>query len=205
MRSEAMDAAETMRERFGQPYVFGRPYGIKATADFLQAVSQTAGADTDKDKLADELEKCREVLFDFAMRLRNQKTAAVVSGNYDLVRGMCGFLKEAGFHDVLGIVNHKLKGGKYAGGSALQNMTINPPEDEIPGILSDFKPDVVLGDAVLLELSKNIEKAGRYQMSNPNTGSFRFYGGTPFIGFNGVIYLCEALCNIVKIENRSAH
>ena len=204
MRSEAIDAAEVLRERFGQPYVFGRPYGIGAAADFLQALSQTIGENIDKDILASELEKCREVLFDFKMRLRNEKIKAMLLGNYDLVSGMGGFLKEAGFDDVLGIVNHKLKGGNYEGNDNA-NIKINPSEEEIGRFLSDFEPDVILGDAVLLEMSKDIEKAGRYQVSNPNIDSFRFYDGAPFIGFNGVIYLCEALCNIVHIKNGHGH
>ena len=204
MRSEAMDAAQVLKERFDQPYIFGRPYGVQATKDFLQAVSETIGIKLDEDSISAEMKKCGEVLFDLKRRMRNHGLKSIISGNYDLVMGMDELLGEAGIENILGIVNHKLKGGNYEGATR-DNMMINPSEEEIQGFISEYVPDIVLGDAGLLEMSEDINKAYRYQISNPNSNSFRFYDGTPFVGFNGVIYFCEVLCNVVDIEIGSAH
>ena len=204
MRSEAIDAAQVLQERFDQPYIFGRPYGAKATKDFLQTVSETIGVILDEEKVSAEFKKCREVIFDFNRHMKNHKLKSVISGNYDMVIGMNGLLDEFGIENVLGIVNHKLKGGKYEG-IRPGNMAINPSEEEIQGFITEYNPDVVLGDMVLLEISKDIKESYRYQISNPNSHSFRFYDGTPFIGFNGVVYFCEVLCNVVDIKMGSAH
>ncbi len=201
MRSEGLDAAEVLQNRFGTPHVFGRPYGVGATVDFLNAVSETAKRSYDGDRLRKEIGECKKALFELRQHIKRQRLRWMVSGGYDLVRGIKALLREMEFEDVFQIVNHKLKGKKYAGyNDAINQLKVNPSEKEIIKDISAFRPNVVLGDAALLDMTSHDECAYRYQISNPNHRQFRFYDGAPFIGFGGVKYLSEVFCNMIETD-----
>ena len=201
MRSEGIDAAEVLQNRFGMPYVFGRPYGIKATADFLNTVSEMAKKSYDKDKLRNEIDESKKALFELKQHIKKLRLRWMLSGNYDLVLGIGELLGEIEYEDVFQIVNHKLRGKKYIGyDAAINQLKVNPSEKEITKAISEFKPNVVLGDAALLDMTSHDASVFRFQTSNPNHRQFKFYDGTPFIGFNGIKYLSEAFCNMIETD-----
>lgn len=201
MRSEGLDAAEVLWERFEQPFVFGRPYGVKATVDFLRAVSKITGKRIDEHKLQNEIMVCKKNIFTLKKQFNKHKLRFLLSGNYDLVLGFEEFLKELGVENTFKIINHKLSGKKYFGyDDNADGIKVNPSEEEVINYLSELKPNMVFGDATLLEMAEQRDNVYRYQISNPNRRQFRFYDGTPFIGFNGVMYLCEVFFNVMDCQ-----
>ena len=48
IRREGVPAAEALRERFGTPFVYGRPYGIEGTANWLRDAGRALGLPPDE-------------------------------------------------------------------------------------------------------------------------------------------------------------
>lgn len=76
----------------------------------------------------------------------------------------------------------------------------NPSEEEKESILTEVNPQIVLGDGILLEMAKDVPM--KIQVSNPNLHQIKIYDNTPFMGFNGAVYLIEVLLNQIN-NNRN--
>jgi nitrogenase molybdenum-cofactor synthesis protein NifE len=57
LREEGKKAAEELKERFGTPYLFGRPYGYKGTEDWLKRISETLKIDLNQEFINKEQKK----------------------------------------------------------------------------------------------------------------------------------------------------
>lgn len=187
--NEGLAAAKLLQEKFGTPYVYAAPYGYSGTVQFLEQVGEAIG------KAANPLvlmrikmkEKGMAMLGMFAMMGGGRvRPAAVIKGDYDLVKGVSTFLEQAGIKVEHKICAHSLK------------SIVEPVEDteayaEESGWLTVIKPlqkTLVLADDVAL-----------LQCADSNTKvliSAPFFNGVvathlPFMGEKGADFLLEKI------------
>ncbi|MBR6114444.1 MAG: nitrogen fixation protein NifE [Oscillospiraceae bacterium] len=97
IRREAIPAAEYLRKRFGTPYVYGRPYGIRGTGDWLRQVGETLGAAPSAEFIAAE-ERLLYGQIDSPYRTLDsnawsypEEAVLTIGGHYDVVKGIRDF------------------------------------------------------------------------------------------------------------------
>ncbi len=195
MRSESLDGAEILKERFGQQYVIGRPYGKGATLQWIESVARLTGKDIARGRLEADLDDCEKALARVGELGEQCECRILISGNYDSVFGLGGLMREMGFDRIFGIVNHEKQGAYIDFPDGFADMRINPTEDEKQAFMEKIEPDIILGDGVLLDMAK--KRPGVYcrQVSNPNIQRVSFFDGTPHVGFGGTVHLSDIVCN----------
>lgn len=190
IRSEGIKAAKYLESEHDVPYILSRPYGYSETVSFIQAVENFIGDSNDLAEL--------NVLKSTVSQLKRHDVACrvAVSGNVDAVNGMMKFLDELQLGELKGIVNHKKPVNSL--NDLNECISFIKSEQEKYDILDEFKPDIILGDGVMEKYAKDKDIAF-YQVSNPNLEKIMLYDGTPYIGVNGGMYLCEILQNLIKL------
>lgn len=199
IRSEGIDGAEVLKKRFGQNFIKGRPYGIIQLDEFITSIEDLTGLVRNLEKYEVMIESMTRSVKRVETMNKHENYKILVSGNLDATYGVTKFLRECGFIEIKGLVNHKR--GKKNFSDENKELVYNPTEFDKKNILEEFKPDIILGDAVLIEFAKENKITTVMQISNPNINTLMLYDGTPFIGSNGVNYLCERLANLIKDLN----
>ncbi len=97
IRREGIPAAEYLKKRFGTPYVYARPYGIKASSAWLRSVGEVLGAAPSEEFIAAE-EKLLYGQIDAPYRTLDsnawsypEEAVLTIGGHYDVVKGIRDF------------------------------------------------------------------------------------------------------------------
>lgn len=97
IRREGEPAARHLQQRFGTPYLLGRPYGLDGTRRWLEEIAQLAGLTADSAFLRAQQELCRQQLaavmpaFAHMVRAHPAETALSLGGHADVVKGILAF------------------------------------------------------------------------------------------------------------------
>ncbi|WP_371377089.1 nitrogenase component 1 [Sporomusa aerivorans] len=97
IRREGEPTARHLRERFGTPYLAGRPYGIDGTMRWLEEIAQISGLTADDAFLNAEREFSRRQLAPVMPSFRNivhahpEEAVLALGGHADVVRGILSF------------------------------------------------------------------------------------------------------------------
>ncbi len=100
IRQEGEKAAIHLKERFGTPYLRGRPYGLKASAQWLSEVGRLLGRVPNPAFLASETLEVEEVLkaamprIRFLKKQQPKKARLSLGGHTDVVKGIGQFATE---------------------------------------------------------------------------------------------------------------
>lgn len=78
-------------------------------------------------------------------------------------------------------------------------IEFNLNEEEIEIYLNTSSIYLLLADGATLKL--NHKSKLQFQISNPNLLKHSIYPYTPFVGFNGALYLIQCLFELDKIKN----
>lgn len=187
LRSEGINAAKTLESRFGTPYVFGKPYGLKGTLQWIEKISQTLKVNCNYEFInseVNELEKGLKAALSYNAQFKN--SSVVIGGHIDVVSGLVGFLRdEAGF-----TLCHAWCNSPNMATETIPFYKENQWEEIIK--TEDYK--ILMGNAVALNLSKN--QCKKIQIDIPNY-EFHFlkYPYTPYVGFRGALYLLNKCLN----------
>ncbi len=205
LRSEGLAAAEILQERHGQNYVTGCPYGLKGTVAWLEKIGAALGRKPDAGYLAEETSVLQPQLFRQRMAFfAYRKLRTVLAGAYDFLAEFAPFLaEELGLELAVLIVNHQLgKDHRHGLSPALRERLIEVDQEAaVDALLKEIKPQVVLGDGMLLERAG--ASAIKIQVSNPNLDRILLYEHTPLVGFRGATYLLELLLNGVRVQGKA--
>ena len=97
IRREGIPAAEYLQKRFGTPYLYARPYGIRGTSAWLRRVGETLDTAPSEDFL-DAEEKLALMQIDQPYRTLEsnawsypEEAVLTIGGHYDVVRGIRDF------------------------------------------------------------------------------------------------------------------
>ncbi|KAF5086214.1 Light-independent protochlorophyllide reductase subunit B [anaerobic digester metagenome] len=202
IRSEGIDGAIVLKEKYDQKFVCINPYGMCKTLEFIENIKTLIGIIPDEKKFAEEVSECNAAISRIKDVISFKDINAVICGNHDLILGIKSFFHEMGINSVCSMVNHLVKGDNYFR-DGLGDVLINPDEDKIEQMLTRIKPELIWGDGTTLQISRNLGFNNSFQIANPNNGVIKIFHYAPFIGFHGTIYLCEVLCNMLLSQMHS--
>lgn len=188
--SEALEAAEYLKEKFGTPYVYCPPYGYKKTMAFLQQVSAAAGKPIAPALMAELGKKTRNfgMLGMYAMMGGLKKRPqAVVKADYDTVCCIAEFLKEAGFDVTHKICSHALKSVM----NPVPDVKFYADEKERLDIFRSLQNTLVLADDISIMQCDNTNTCLR--ISAPVINGSQVATHLPFMGIKGADYLMETI------------
>ncbi|MEW8955930.1 nitrogenase component 1 [Clostridium sp.] len=187
LRNEGINAAKTLKKRFGTPYVFGRPYGLKGTMQWIKEISEALNVKFNDEFIIAEQDELQEALnTSLSYNSQFSKPSITMGGHIDVVSGIMDFLK-------------------YEAGFEISNIWCTSPDmktDSIPfykesqweKVIKDGNYKILMGNAITLDLCKNNSK--KIQIDIPNY-EFQFlkYPYTPYVGFRGALYLLSKCLN----------
>ncbi|MBS4021068.1 MAG: nitrogenase component 1 [Dethiobacter sp.] len=205
LRGEGSECAEILKERFDMDYYIGCPYGFRGTLQWVRNMAKTFSIKANDIYLYQQLDQGKKHLMRINHALFNYSNFnGILAGSYDFVTDIHPFLTEEIMINIEKvIVNHSLRGEGYRRpAKALEHkLAVNPGEEEKEVILSKVAPEILLGDGVLLEMGAHVPV--RIQVANPNPRHYyRIYDNTPFMGFNGAIYLIETILNQIHANRK---
>jgi nitrogenase molybdenum-iron protein alpha/beta subunit len=190
IRREGVPAAKLLEERFGAPWLYGRPYGIEGSAAWLKAAGEAFAREPDRSFLESEqslalrqIDFAREYLKNSAWEYP-EDAVLDIGGHYDVVKGILGYAT----------TELPLKKGI---------CWCDCPEmgdGDIPCFDEDRWTAVVEGHTkgYLMFSGEALLWAGKntaLQISNPDIG-FRIHPyDPPFVGFRGAVHLVNLWIN----------
>ena len=205
LRSEGIDCAEILQEKYGMPYVYGSPYGIKGTYQWIKNIESTCSLKGNDLYFAGQAGKAQKHLHKFAHTAFMYKNmTGILSGGYDFVLDILPFLRDELRLEIKKVlVKHKEKGfGRKLPASLKEILLFDVDEEEMARLITEVNPSLLLGDGVLLELGPHVPV--RLQVANPNLSHvIKIYEHTPFMGFNGAVYLTELLLNQLHANRKN--
>lgn len=189
LRKEAVKAAELLKERFGTPFIYMRPYGYNGTIKWLEEISGILNLPIGKEFLEDE-EEIKNILnkvqISFAHEvMENKKTCTInLFGHYEVVKGIGDFAyNEVGLYK--GIIWHDRK--------YFEREEMNYyKEDDWMKFISKIKEEIVMGSGEILNY---IGKSSIYKISNPDISWNINPYAPPLVGTRGALYLANIWLN----------
>ena len=130
-----------------------------------------------------------------------ENKSVVLVGDYDVIIGLAAFMEELGLKVKRLIVKHSLcKNIKNSISERWKDIIeFNLSEEEIEIYLNKSPIYLLLADGATLKLDHKSKL--QFQISNPNLLKHSIYPYTPFVGFNGALYIIQCLFELEKIEN----
>jgi nitrogenase molybdenum-iron protein alpha/beta subunit len=192
IRREGESAARHLQERFGTPYLMGRPYGVKGTTRWTQNVAEILKTPADCDFMDRQLSEAKELFADITPRLRHliqehpEKTRLSIGAHADVVRGILDFgCGELAFPQGICWCDNPDMAG--------DDIPYFAEEQWIEAIRTQKK-------GLLMASGEALEWANRnrmLQIANPDT-RWRLNPHVPsFVGFRGALHLIDLWLNAI--------
>lgn len=190
IRREGESAAKYLEQRFGTPYLLGRPYGIEGTTRWLKEIAQISDLTADAAFLKAQREICRKQLasvmpsFKHIVRAHPKEAVLSLGGHTDVVRGILSF----GCGELA-----LVKGTCWCDCPDMNSEDIPYfSEDEWTRAIQEHKKGHLMASGEALEWAgRNIE----LQISNPDTKWRLHPYEPPFLGFHGAVHLANLWIN----------
>ncbi len=196
LRREGLPAAEHLQRRFGTPYLFERPYGIRGTCAWIEQAARITGLSPDRSFVDEQRDEALGLLspalpvFRHALREHPEKARLSAGGHADVVKGILSFacgelslVKDVCWCDSPGMAEVELPYfAETQWTEAIQNR----------------------GKALLMASGEALEWAGRdteLQIANPDV-KWRLYPyEPPLVGFRGAVHLTNLWVNAIMKED----
>lgn len=192
MRKEAHKACALMEKAHEMPYVTALPYGLDGIEAFCVEIESKTGWARNQGYYQTEVAKLKGIVRRITEHLKDfGPLRAMVSGNIDTVLGVNKMLSEFGISESVGLVNHKVK-------DCPEGIYDQATETVKHEVLKKCSPDLILGDAVLIEFARCRSTSVRWthQISNPNLDQVNISHQKPLLGIEGIRYLGEWILNL---------
>lgn len=191
MRSEAISACKRLNK---QPYTKVLPYGTQGISEFVESVTSVTGWESDKKVLKTLIMEGKQLERRMAEVFKEIEARVLLTGPQEVVQGVESILKSCGVEEVMGLVTHKCKGESQHKDRA--------SERDKKEALKIFNPNVVLGDGVVIEMSKkNRGNRMHLQISNPNVNHVILHHEQPQMSIDGLRYLVQSILNEYSKRN----
>jgi nitrogenase molybdenum-iron protein alpha/beta subunit len=197
IRREGEAAAEYLRDRFGTPCLSLRPYGIKATVQWIRRIGEITGIAPDEDFIAAQVREAEtlsapcEATLSHLLRERPDALKLSLGGHADIVKGIMAF----GCGELLFPRGLCWCDDPEMAGEDLPYFS----EDQWTRALEEQK------GGLLMASGEALAWAGRnreMQISNPGPRWQVNPYQPPFVGFRGALHLLDLWINEVT-ENSS--
>lgn len=190
IRREAISAAQYLERRFGTPWIYGRPYGIRGTSEWLRQVGEALGREPSAAFLAGEEKLCLLQIDQPYRTLESnawsypEEAVLTIGGHYDVVRGIRDFA-----------VNElPLKGGVCwcdCPEMGDEDIPFFNEEKWIPVVEGHRKGYLMFTGEALRWFGKNTD----LMIANPDVKWRLHPYGPPLVGYRGAVELTQMWVN----------
>jgi light-independent protochlorophyllide reductase B subunit len=178
-RDIGLEAAEMLKERYGIPYYYGLPFGVKGSIEWMNDVAGMLGLSLNRKILAEEMEKYGFSILELVNFLQNiDHLRAMISCPFDYSLGLTRLMR-----DEWGIEPYLVE---------LPEKDSTSLEEAIAGI----NPHILFGNSYDLLLAKNVPI--KVHAAFPAFDHIYRYDGTPFVGLRGHAYLTQTIINLLN-------
>ena len=198
-RGEGLKAAQTLEKDHDIPYIYGRPYGMEGTLSWIKSLEEQLQASVNQNYINEKMSLVRKHMMSYRFMTRQLESKSVILvGDYDIVVGLADFVDELGLTVEHIFVKHNLskKVREYLPQKWKTKIKFNLSEQEIEEHLNENPFYLLLADGSTL-LLPNKSKL-QFQIANPNLTKHNIYPYTPFVGFNGALFLLQSLYELQK-------
>ncbi|MCL2150805.1 MAG: nitrogenase component 1, partial [Coriobacteriia bacterium] len=190
IRREGIPAAEVLKERFGTPFVVGRPYGITGTGDWLIDVGAALGREpdaafvaTERELALDQIDYAYDSLKDSAWSYPEEALLRI-GGHADVVKGVLAFATQ----------ELPLKPGVAwcdCPEMAEEGLPYFGEEEWVPIVEGHSQGYLMFSGEALKWAGLNTQLA----ITNPDIGWRIHPYEPPFVGYRGAVHLTNLLIN----------
>jgi light-independent protochlorophyllide reductase B subunit len=200
-RDIALDTAERLQERFGTPYLYGLPFGLRGTVTWLEEISQLIGLPLPCREIAGELKKYGHTLAELASIWQQYTHLKVaISCPYDYALGLTRLIMREWEITVVLVSLPEVPENRDAKelftGLGIKRVLIAPPVEELRTVMTEVNPHVIFGNSDDLQLVPEVPI--RIHAAMPSYDCLTLFDGTPYVGFRGSLYLTQTLLNEIS-------
>ncbi len=201
IRDIGLDAAKLMKNKFGIPYIYGLPFGIQGTVEWLEKVAVLLDLKLEPYVLKRELMRYGSTLEELVGAGQRISTLQIaVACPYDYALGLVTFIRQQwGLKTnmvVLPVNPDKDDAVEELKALGVQVVLTEPENEVLTATLVNNKMDVIFGNYHHLQLAQDVPI--KYHAAFPSFDYIYLYDGTPFVGFRGSAYLTQQLVNSVN-------
>lgn len=204
-RDIGLAVAEQLQLRFGTPYHYGLPFGIKGTIDWLTQIAEKLGLSVDRLFIARELRKYGQTLIELtSWWQRHEHLRFVLSCSYEYALGLTRLIREEWGLEVVAVALPTTPAvvGVEATFAALgvKKVLIAPGENEWRKVLAELHPQVIFGSSSDFRLAPEIPI--KIHAAIPAYDYLNLFDGTPFVGFRGSLHLTQTFINQLNMHRK---
>ena len=213
-RDIGLEAAEILKERFGTPYYYGLPFGVKGSIEWMKDISSMLGIGLDRTVVRAEVERYGFSILELANHMQNfDHLKAMISCPPDYSTGLAAMMRvEWGIDPALMVLPAyfaKMKAETQANSreqemdanSGLERkskLLIEPDGQTLMEAIDSIKPQIIFGNSYDLNIAKDVPI--RIHAAFPAFDHIYRYDGTPFVGLRGHAYLTQMIINQLNLN-----
>jgi len=213
-RDIGLEAAEILKERFGTPYYYGLPFGVRGSIEWMKDISSMLGIGLDRTVVRAEVERYGFSILELANHMQNfDHLKAMISCPPDYSTGLAAMMREEWGIDpalmVLPAYSAKMKAETQANSrdqemdanSGLERkskLLIEPDGQTLTEAIDSIKPQIIFGNSYDLNIAKDVPI--RIHAAFPAFDHIYRYDGTPFVGLRGHAYLTQMIINQLNLN-----
>ncbi len=197
-RDTGIEAARCLEQRFGMPWHYGLPFGIKGSVHFLEQVADKLDISLDRRIIASELEQYGHTLSELtSWWQRYSHLKVVVSCPYDYAVGLTRYIREEWGLFVAAVVLPTIpfdpEAEETVKALGVETVLIAPGEKDLQELLEKEAPHILFGSSYDFRLAPKVPI--QIHAAMPAYDYLHLFDGTPFVGFKGNLYLTQTLIN----------
>lgn len=197
-RDLGLEAAQLLQRRFGTPYHYGVPFGLRATVSFLEDIATILDVPIPRRVIAQELQRYGATLPEITTLWQRIDTLrVVVSCPYDYAVGLTRLVQEEWDLTVEAVILPAPPDAPQADETCdalgVERILVAPSEGEMRDLIGEIKPHVFFGSSRDFRMTPQVPI--RIHAAMPTYDHLSLFDGTPFVGFRGSLYLTQTLVN----------
>ncbi len=197
----AIETARLLEKRFGTPWLYGMPFGIKGTVKWLENIAELTGVKINRAVIADEIKKYGQTMGAFTSFMKPFNRLRIgVSGSNEYVKGLADFLINECEMDVRLAVIQASKLQERTARELQQlgigKILIEPDVNALKDSIENNNLHIFFGNTYELKIAAKVPI--KIHAAFPSFDYYNFHDGTPFLGFKGDGYIIQTLVNSVN-------
>jgi nitrogenase molybdenum-cofactor synthesis protein NifE len=197
-RDLGLEAARVLKERFGIPYLYGLPFGVRGSVEWMQNVAEILGLYPQKRTISRELQRYGfSVLELISFMQKFDHLRALISCPYDYALGLARWMTdEWGIPPAAVALSAKPENPNFLEEFerlSVSRVLIEPDSETMMGTISDIKPHIIFGNSYDLQIARDVPI--KVHAAFPAFDHVYKFDGTPFVGLRGHAYLTQTLVN----------
>lgn len=192
LRKEGIKSAEYLKETYGTPFLYVRPYGVRQTVEMVNQIAKQTDLEINNEFIDKEqkefllLQQNAVRMFLYYKRVFKDDAKIIVGGHNDIVSGLCDFLQNELSLDI-----------DFAWSSQKQNSeTYNfMNKDDAMERLANKQKNIIFADyEILSKIEMDTSLSLTASSRNWNINNYK----SPFVGFRGAIRIMELILNTMQ-------